>query len=128
MSDGSIVFNTKIDNSQVEKDLKDTNRKIQKSMEDISKAENAKIPLVEQSDELSVKLDKAKAHAQALRNELAAINKAMEPGSSPADFIEAGMRKPEVESGLRAAEKEVIDLQGQYDRINEKVEDRKSVV
>lgn len=41
MSDGKIVFNTRLDNSNLEKDLAAAKKKIDKAMEDISKYENA---------------------------------------------------------------------------------------
>ena len=43
MSDGRLWFNTKIDNTGVEKDLRDLERKIAKSQEAISKAENIEV-------------------------------------------------------------------------------------
>ena len=44
MADGRLWFNTKIDNSNVEKDLKDLQRKIERSQAAISKAKAAKLP------------------------------------------------------------------------------------
>ena len=65
-SDGRLWFSTKIDNSQVAKDLKAVENQIRKSQEEISKAETKKLPLVIQSEELGVKLDEAKAKAESL--------------------------------------------------------------
>ena len=45
MYDGKIIFNTKIDNSRIDKDLKRLEQKIRKSEETIAKNKNAKLPL-----------------------------------------------------------------------------------
>ena len=122
MPDGKIVFSTKIDNTQVEKDLKRLERKIRQGEESISKNQNAKLPLVNQANELGAKLDEAKAKAQMLRDETAAINSAMAPGSSPDDYAAASANLPQAQAALKAQEKEVTALQKQWDSINNKID------
>ena len=122
MADGKIVFLTKIDNTQVEQDLKQLEKKIRQSEESISRNENAKLPLVNQAKELGAKLDAAKASAHMLREEMAAINNAMSPGSSPDDYAAASQNLPKVQEALKSQEKEVAALQKQWDGVNNKID------
>jgi len=125
--DGSIVFNTKIDNSDVEKDLKDLEKKIRSSEDSISKNENAKLPLVKQAEQLGAKLDEAKRNLTYIRQEMTAVQAAMAPGSNPADYMAASADYERVKAALDAQEKEVQDLQREWDKVNGKVDvyDRK---
>lgn len=127
MHDGSIVFNTKIDNSDVEKDLKDLEKKIRSSEDSISKNENAKLPLVKQAEQLGAKLDEAKRNLTYIRQEMTAVQAAMAPGSNPADYMAASADYERVKAALDAQEKEVRDLQKEWDKVNDKVDvyDRK---
>lgn len=123
MHDGSIVFNTKIDNSNVEKDLKALEKKIRSSEESISKNEKAKLPLVKQAEQLSAKLNEARKNLAYIRQEMTAVQAAMAPGSSPADYVAASADYERVKAALDAQEKEVIDLQREWDKVNGKVEE-----
>lgn len=122
MSDGKITFSTKIENSQVDKDLKDIQKKIQKSEETITKADNAKLPLTKQAEELGVALDAAKAKVQALRSEQKSISVAMQPGATPTAYIDAASRKSGVDAELKVQEKEVAKLQGKWDSVNNRID------
>ena len=122
MSDGKIVFSTQIDNSQVEKDLKDTKRKIQQATDAISKAENAKMPLTKQAEDLGTALDTAKAKLHALKKEQSSIASAMVPGADPGAYIEAAANKPAVEAEIKSQQKEVDRLQKKWDGINNKID------
>ena len=122
MPDGKIVFSTKIDNTQVDKDFKRLERKIRQAEESISKNKNAKLPLVKQANELGAKLDEAKAKAQMLQEEMAAINSAMAPGSTPDDYAAASANLPQVQAALKVQEKEVNVLQKQWDGVNGKID------
>lgn len=122
MPDGKIVFSTKIDNTQVDKDLKRLEHKIRQAEESISKNKNAKLPLVNQANELGAKLDEAKAKAEMLRQEMTAINSAMAPGSAPEDYATASADLPRVQAALQAQEKEVSVLQKQWDGVNNKID------
>lgn len=59
--DGSVVFNTAIDNKQAMKDLAALNKRIKSLNEQINVKQQMKLPLVEQSNKLAVALDNAKA-------------------------------------------------------------------
>lgn len=122
MPDGKIVFSTKIDNTQVDKDLKRLEHKIRQAEESISKNKNAKLPLTNQANELGAKLDEAKAKAEMLRQEMAAINSAMAPGSAPDDYAAASADLPRVQAALQNQEKEVAVLQKQWDGVNNKID------
>lgn len=122
MPDGKIVFSTKIDNANVDKDLKRLEQKIRQAEESISKNRNAKLPLVNQANELGAKLDEAKAKAQMLQEEMAAINSAMAPGSAPDDYAAASADLPRVQEALKEQEKEVAALQKQWDGVNNKID------
>lgn len=120
-SDGSIVFNTKIDNSNVEKDLRETKHKIEKANKEIAEAENAKMPLLEDAKKLGVELDIAKeklAQLQAQQEKAAAALS----GSDPAAYIEAAAQKPQLDLAVASQQKEVDQLQKKWDKINDKVD------
>lgn len=119
--DGAIRFNTRLDNSNIEKDLRDLERKIQKAEESISKNENEKLPLVKQAEELGNKLDEAKYKAAQLKAEMASIDQAM-GGGSAGDYTEAAGRKGQVAADLKTQEAEVETLQKQWDKLNDKVD------
>lgn len=122
MADGSITFNTKIDNTDVPKELKKVEKEIERSYKSIEKAQNAKLPMVEQAKELGAQLDTAKANAQALKEELAAINLAMAPGSNPDDYVAASANRPSVEAALKVSEKEVAAIQSKWNSVNNKID------
>lgn len=120
-SDGSIVFNTKIDNSDVEKDLKEAKRKIEKANKDISQAETAKMPLLEDAKKLGVELDVAKEKLAQLQAQQEAAAAALS-GSDPNAYIEAAAVKPKIDFSVTSQQKEVDRLQTQWDKINNKVD------
>lgn len=121
-SDGRLWFNTKLDNSQIEKDLKDLERKIKRSQEEIATTEGKKLPLVKQAEDLGAKLDAAKAKAAQLKAEMESI-KLAETGADPMAAIEASARKTDAAAELKASEKEVQTLQNQWDSVNNKIDD-----
>ena len=121
-SDGRIWFNTKLDNSQIEKDLKNLERKIKRSQEEIATTEGKKLPLVKQAEDLGAKLDAAKAKAAQLKAEMESITLA-ETSADPMAAIEASARKTDAAAELKASEKEVQTLQNQWDSVNNKIDD-----
>lgn len=121
MPDGKLVFSTKIDNSDVPKDLKNLERQIKNSQESISKMQNAKLPLVKQAETLGTKLDTAKYKAAQLKAEMESI-KLAESGTDPLAAMEASARKADAAAELKASEKEVQTLQKQWDSVNDKVD------
>ena len=68
MADGTISFNTSLDNSQLEKALTATKKKIQSLNETIYKNEQQKLPLINQSKELAAALDTAKQNLFEMQN------------------------------------------------------------
>lgn len=122
MADGSIVFNTKIDSTNIPAEMKKVEREIERSAQNIAKATNAKMPIVEQAKQLGAKLDEAKANAHALKEEMASINAAMAPGGNPDDYAAAAANRDSIASALKASEKEVETLQKQFDSLNNKID------
>lgn len=126
MADGRIWFNTKIDNTGIEKDLRDLENKIKKSQESIAKAENEKLPIVKQLDEAKKKLDAARNSLAGLKSDLAATQIATK-SKDPAEAAAAIAALPEAQAMVAAQEREVEKLQKNWEKINGKVEsyDRK---
>ena len=120
MSDGRLWFNTRIDNSGVEKDLRELERKIRRSQEAISKAENAKLPLVKQLDEAKKKLDEARSALAGFKADLAATQAATK-SKDPAEAMAATAALPEARAMVAAQEKEVEKLQKNWTIINDRV-------
>lgn len=64
MPDGKIVFSTELDNKNLERDLKKTQKEIAKQEQIISDQEAKKSPLVAQAQELEQKIRTARAEAE----------------------------------------------------------------
>ena len=60
-ADGYITYSTKLDNTELEADLKRSKKSIADLQKEIEKTANKRLPLEESVQELGVKLDKAKA-------------------------------------------------------------------
>lgn len=69
MADGEVRFRTKLDNANLEKDLADAKKKIDKALDDIQKYKNAKLPLTKQVEEYSKQLEEAKEKLKQLQKE-----------------------------------------------------------
>lgn len=123
MSDGRLVFSTKIDNSDVPKDMKNLERQIKQSQESISKMQNAKLPLLKQAEQLGASLDAARGKLEKLKTQMQSIEKGMEPGASPAEYLDAYSARPYVEAEIKETKKEVAALQKQWDSVNDKLDD-----
>lgn len=121
MSDGRLWFNTKIDNSQVDKDLRQLKQKIQKSQEDISNSQNAKLPLLKQAEQLGAALDEAKAKLEELKQKQAEAAQAL-TGQDPAAYIEAYANKPQIDADVAAQTQEVAKLQDEWDSVDRKID------
>lgn len=115
------MFNTKLDNSQIDKDLRELERKIKRSQEEISNTEAKKLPLIKQAEELGGKLDAAKQKAARLKAEMESIRLA-EAGADPLAAMDAYARKADVTAELKQSENEVVALQKQWDAVNDKVD------
>lgn len=123
LSDGKLIFKTKIDNSNIEQDLKAMERKIRSSQESISKMNNAKLPWETKFKDLGGQLDAAKRKVEDLRKELERLKETANDPSDPVAYLEAGLKIPDLEQALKENENEVKDLQKQWDKVNDKVDD-----
>lgn len=84
-SDGSIVFNTEIDNKKAQEELEKLEKKISTLESKASQAEAKKMPLEEQANSLGAALDDAKQKLEALKSSSAssgAINNQAETVNS----------------------------------------------
>lgn len=123
MADGKLVFLTKIDNTQVSRDLKQIEKKIRQSEEAISKNENAKLPLLNQAKELENKIKDISIEVSALEGEL---NKFNNFGSS-GEFIpeETAQKIDRMKNAITYTigehRKDMSSLQKELDNINAKV-------
>lgn len=68
MSDGAIVFSTKLDNKDLEKELAKLGQKIKKLEDDIYSSKQKRMALLEQSKQLGAVLDEAKAKLYEMRD------------------------------------------------------------
>ena len=68
MSDGKVIFSTRLDNKELEKDLQKTYRKIEKYEQDIAVKTRLKDKYSKRSDLLSVRLDSEKAKLYDMKN------------------------------------------------------------
>ena len=100
-ADGSIVFSTEIDDKQAMADLKKLEAQIEKLNQKIYDKNQAKLPLVEQAKQLGAELDAAKAKLEDMRN-----------GTS---FYYTA-------SQIKAQEKEVRELDKQFNAVNYKID------
>lgn len=100
-ADGSIVFSTEIDDKQAMADLKKLEAQIEKLNQKIYDKNQAKLPLVDQAKQLGAELDAAKAKLEDMRN-----------GTS---FYYTA-------SQIKAQEKEVRELDKQFNAVNDKID------
>lgn len=121
MADGAIIFNTKIDNSNVEKDLKDLERKVRKAEETIAHSENEKLPLLRQMEDLNRKIKEATANLERLKGERFSIqNTLVNSPKGSEDYAAAKRNFPRVQAAVEAQEKELSRLQKEWDKVNTK--------
>lgn len=123
MADGKLVFLTKIDNTQIERELKQLEKKIRQSEESISKNENAKLPLVNQAKALETKIKDISIEVSALEVEL---NKFNNFGSNGEFIPEETAQKIErmknaITYTIGEHRKDMSSLQKELDNINAKV-------
>ena len=100
-ADGAIVFSTEIDDKQAQAELKKLEAQIEKLNQKIYDKNQAKLPLVEQAKQLGAELDAAKAKLEDMRN-----------GTS---FYYTA-------SQIKAQEKEVRELDKQFNSVNDKID------
>ena len=125
-SDGAIVFKTKIDNSDVQKDLDRVKRDIEKSQKTIAESEAAKLPLLKDAEQLKAKLQEARQELAYIKDEQAAAQAAI-GGESLDDHLAAYDRLPALNAAVEDQQKKVDQLEKEWSQVNSKVEnyDRK---
>ncbi|MBQ6852372.1 MAG: hypothetical protein IJO04_05020 [Oscillospiraceae bacterium] len=121
MSDAKIVFNTEIDNSDVQKGMNAAKREIKKATKSLETAENAKLPLLRQVESLGARLDEAKAKLAALQKQQAVTDQALN-GGDPGAYIEAYAKKPELDAAVLQQTEQVDRLQKEWDQVNDKLD------
>lgn len=119
--DGEIRFNTRIDNSNVQKDLNKVESEIRKSQETISKNESAKLFDLKQAEAVNAKLKEAKRTLEGLAADLSAAQEAMKPGASYEDYSRASADLPVLQEAVEAQKKEVAKLQKEWESADTKV-------
>lgn len=123
MSDGRLWFNTKIDNTGIEKDLRDLERKIKKSQETISKAENAKLPLENQLKSINEELEKGKQKLESYKKRLNGLHLIAFNPKTEEDKQAAKAEIPIYHEKVAAQEEEIKRLQKEWEDANKKVKD-----
>ncbi len=121
MPDGSITFSTKVDNKQTEKDLAKIERDIERLEKRIASHKAAKLPLVQQADELGAKLDAAKAKLAELQSQQQSVTTNLS-GADPQAYINAYAQKPEIDSAVTQQQAQVDALQRKWDALNIKID------
>lgn len=100
-ADGSIVFNTEIDDKKALSELRKLETQIEKLNQKIYDKKQAQLPLVEQSKQLGAALD--------------AANQKLEEMRSGTSFYYTGAQ-------IKAQEKEVQGLEVQFNRLNDRID------
>lgn len=121
MHDGAIVFKTKIDNSDVQKDLDRVERDIEKSQKSIAENEAAKLPLLKDAEQLKTKLQEARKELAFFKEEQAAAQ-AVIGGESLEDHLEAYDRLPALNAAVEDQQKKVDQLEKEWSQVNSKVD------
>lgn len=126
MHDGAIVFKTKIDNSDVQKDLDKAKREIEKSQKTISETETARLPLLKEAERLKAKLQEARQELAFIKDDQAAAQAAI-GGPSLEDHLAAYDRLPALNAAVDENQKKVEQLEKEWAKVTGQVEkyDRK---
>lgn len=133
MHDGAIVFKTKIDNSDVQKDLDRVKRDIDKSQKSITESESAKLPLVKQAEQLKAKLQEARQELEAYQKRFSkaqyvAFNPATKEDQAKAISSIPGLRVKvgEQQNDVARLEKEWAQVNSKVERYTQKIADAKA--
>lgn len=120
--DGSVIFNSRLDNKMLERDLNDCKRKIKQAEESIAKTENKKLPLVTQMEALNKELDEAnkKLAIQKQRLSQAQDYTSFNPRGSEAYNKGSAMAR-EAAAGIAEEEAKIAKLKAQWRKVNKQV-------
>ena len=126
MDDGKIVFSTKLDNSDLEKDLSKLTKKIQSQEDQLTTKQKMRSPLVEQSKQLSLELDRAKMKLHEMQGAASNVfskDQIAEQKENVASIQSKWNRvQSQVESYDRSIEKATIELNRSKERAGELAE------
>lgn len=122
MADGEITFSTKLDNSELQKQLKDTEKEIERATAAKAKATEAKLPLEKQLESLKPKMEEARKDLEEYRQRVQDARDAIEYSTTPEDKKAAKEALKEDLRYLGAQEKEVAKLEKQWTDAEWKVE------
>lgn len=114
MPDGSVVFEVDLDNRKLEKELTQLKRKIQSLEDQLASKKQGRLPLEENLNAVNAKLEEARKQLAVLQDERRAVTAAMQPGSSPDDFIAAYSDKDRVSARLQRQQAEVSALEKEW--------------
>lgn len=120
-SDGAIVFKTKIDNSDVQKDLDRVKRDIEKSQKSIAESESAKLPLLKDAEQLKIKLQEARQELAFIKEEQATAQAAMQEGASLPDYMAANDALPAINAAVEEQKRKVDGLEKEWAQVNSKI-------
>lgn len=126
--DGSIVFETKLDNKKLDKELNAVNAKIRKLKDNVENLKAQRMPLAEQMKAYGTRLDDARRKLEALKAEQARVNEVLNP-SNPAnaasydEYINAYMRKDSINADVKRQQEEVDKLSKEWESAEKKVKD-----
>lgn len=120
-ADGTIIIETEIDDKNAQKELKRLEKQIKSLEEQLNAKKQGRLPLEENLNAVNEKLQEARKQLSLLQDEQRAVNAAMQPGSSPEDFVRAYSDKPQVDAALKQQQSEVEAIQKEWDRANQKL-------
>lgn len=120
-ADGYITYSTKLDNSDLVKDIQATKKQIASLQKDLDKQTQKRVPLADSVRELGTQLDAAKAKLASLNAEKEKYLSAKtgyninDPASIDAAF-EANVGLAGMDDKIASAEKEAAKLQAKFDK------------
>lgn len=120
MTKNSIVFDTGLDNRQLEKDYAKAVKKVEKLESELNEKTEKKTTLSEQLEEIGTQADAARNRVKNLKSELANIESATALKTAhlnPEGHIDALLRKPVAEAELKEAERALAPLEKEANKL-----------
>lgn len=114
--------------TKVKKDIETAQKKVEQYQKQIQQSESAKIPLVEQAEQLGVELDEAKAKLAALQTQQQAAGEILSGSGDAEAYIDAYAQKPQIDADVNQQQAKVDALQKQWDAVNDKVDSYNSKI
>lgn len=123
MHDGAIIFKSKIDNSELQKDLNDTKREIKKSQKEISKAEIEKLPLEKQAESLTEQLKNASKELYKYKDKYGRLFNIARYSESEENKKRAKELMADYGQKILDKEKAIENLEKDWKNVNSKIEE-----